>query len=137
VAKQLQARVDAIVNIGGISLEMTNITGFKLSGEVSRTRDPGARFSRTTPAPPDIEDGETQVDWDQAVHGPVIGRLRSFVCSGEPASVARIIRDGKGTRIGLTTYTCELIGLDEPEGDTMGGTNRGMLVMNWAASGLS
>ncbi len=136
MAKQLQARVDALVNIGGITLEMTNITGFKITGEVSRTRDPGARFSRTTPAPPDIEDGETQTDWDEAIHGPVIARLRGFVSSGEPASVGRIRRDGNGNRIGITTYTCELVGLDDPEGDTMGGTNRGMLVMNWAASGV-
>ncbi len=137
MAKQLQARVDAIVNIAGMTLEMTNITGFKIVGEVSRTRDPGARFARTTPAPADIEDGQTQVDWDEAVHGPIIGRLRALVSSGEPASVGRIRRDGNGNRIGITTYACELVGLDEPEGDTMGGTNRGMLVLDWAASGVS
>lgn len=117
----LQANIDAIVTNNGVTVAMQTFSGGKVSSTPGTTRDPGARYDRPIPAPATLEPITCSVDYDESKHGATARSWRSLVGTDEQFTVSQIIRDAKGQRIGLDTYTAIITGSTPPEGNTKGG----------------
>jgi hypothetical protein len=133
----LQAHVDAIVTGAGLNLAMQTFTGGEVSREVARTRDPGARFSRSVPGPGDIGNVTVGVDYDESTHGPIMPTLRQSARDDTVFAVGHIRRDSTGNRSGMTTYTARLVRVTPPAGDTNGGATKATLELEFACDNIS
>lgn len=133
----LEANVDAIVSGAGLSIQMHTFDGGEVSREVAKTRDPGATYPTAQPAPGDIGNVTVSVPHVELVHGPMLPVLRKAATDATEFSVGHIRRDGAGNRNGLTTYTCLLIRVAPPKGNTMGGATLGTLELEFASNGVN
>lgn len=133
----LQASIDAIVSGAGLTIGMHQITGGEITRDTAKSRDPGAKFPRAVPAPGDIGNVTTIVDYDRLRHRPMLPVLRAAATGETEFSISRIDRDGAGNASGTTTYTGIIVRLKEPEGNTMGGADKATLEIEFAVSGVS
>lgn len=102
-------------------------TGGRLTREASESRTPGARLSTKAAAPGAIDNITLTRDYDVAVDGPIYDRLEALWNTATQFTIGKVIRDAAGNPVRLQTRVGILLELQDIEGDTNGGADKGTI----------